>query len=313
MRTAIAIVFLATAAITHAQVDPARVVAKVNGTPIHGREYYKRMETQPGLGTASGGKFTSVYPGYLTMRWLIEEELLIQLAKEQGVAPTPAQVDAEYQSRLKENPEQFKAFVQFGFTEEDMERSVLVDMSEFNILTQGVTVTDFEVEKFYNDFKTTRFTLPKRYTLRIIRISGEAGKKPVDDALGRGEKFADVASKHSIDLSRLDGGRIGEFPEADMSPSTRTVIAATRKGATTAWIEQNGEFAKFYVEDIKESEIVPLDAKLKKQIRDNLMRDRGSVRNNMMQMMADFRKKAVLEFNNFPFADDLKRHFSVGG
>ena len=55
-----------------AQVDPDRVVVKVNGADITGREYYKRMEVQPGLGQYRSGTFVQMLPGYLTLRWLIE-------------------------------------------------------------------------------------------------------------------------------------------------------------------------------------------------------------------------------------------------
>lgn len=312
MRTALVLMTLATAAFAHAQIDPDRVVAKVNGTPITGREYYKRMEVQPGMSAAHNGRLVQMYPGYLTMRWLIEEELIIQLAKSQNVAPTQKQIDDEFNARMAENPEQFKALVQFGFTEADIKRNVNVELSEFNVLTRGITITDFEVDKYYKD-NAQKFTLPKRYTLRIIRVANEAGKKPVDDALAKGEKFADVAARLSVDLSKLDGGRIGVFPEQDMAPSTRTVIAATKKGAVTGWIEQDGNFAKFLVEDVKEQELVPLDAKLKKGIRESMMRDKGAARNNFPMLMAEFRKKAALEFTGFPFAEDLKRYFQTGG
>ncbi len=312
MRTALALAIIATAATTYAQVDPDRVVAKVNGTPVTGREYYKRMEVQPGMSATLNGRLVQMYPGYLTMRWIIEEELIMQLAKSQNVAPSQKQIDDEFNGRMAENPEQFKALVQFGFTEGDIKRNINVELSEFNVLTRGITITDFEVDKYYKD-NAQKFTLPKRYTLRIIRVANEAGKKPVEDALARGEKFADVAAKLSVDLSRLDGGRIGTFPEEDMAPSTRTIVAATRKGSVTAWIEQNGNFAKFLVEDVKEAELLPLDAKLKKGIRESMMRDRGQARNNFPLLMAEFRKKAVLEFTGFPFAEDLKRHFQSGG
>ena len=312
-RTALLIAAIATAAAASAQVDPDRVVVKVNGAPILGKDYYKRMEVQPGLGSRTNdGGFVQIYPGYLALRWLIEEELIVQLAKSQGVGPTDAEVDTEYKFRLEQNPDQFKGMVQVGLNEQDIKRRILIDMSEFRVLTKGITITDFEVEKYYAD-NTSKFTLPKRYVLRMVRVAKEEDKKPVDDALARGDKFADVATQFSTDLSKLDGGRIGVFPEEDMVPATRTIISATRKGQTTRWLEQGGAFAKFFVEDILEQQIITLDAPLKKAIREELMAERGQSKNNLPLMVQEFRKKAVLEFGNHPFAAELKRHFELGG
>lgn len=307
------LIFALATATAYAQVDPNRVVVKVNGVGITGKDYYRRMETQAGLGTPTNdGRFVQIYPGYLTLRFLIEEELVIQLAKSQGVAPTDEQVAAELKKRMDRNPEQFKSLVQFGLSEDDMKRRVMIDMCDFNVLTKGITITDFEVEKYYAD-NPTKFRVPKRYQLRMIRVASEDAKKTVDAALARGEKFEDVATAHSNDISKLDGGKIGTFAEADMVPATRTVIAATTKGKVSAWIEQNGQFARFLVEDVLQEEVIMLDPELKRVIREQLMQERGQARNNVPQMMQDFRKKAVLEFGDYPFKDEIKRYFELGG
>jgi parvulin-like peptidyl-prolyl isomerase len=147
----------------------------------------------------------------------------------------------------------------------------------------------------------------------MIRVGTEDAKKDVDAALGRGEKFEDVAARLSNDMTKLDGGRLGVFAEEDMVPATRTVISATAKGKVSAWIEQNKQFAKFLVEDILQETIVPLDAGLKAAIREQLMTERGQARNNVPQMIQEFRKKAVLEFGDYPFKEEIKRHFEIGG
>jgi hypothetical protein len=106
LRNALILTALAATSTAYAQVDPDRVIVKVNGVPIVGRDYYRRMETQGGLGTPTTDmKFVQIYPGYLSLRFLIEEELIVQLAKSQGVAPTDAQVTAELAARKLRNPE----------------------------------------------------------------------------------------------------------------------------------------------------------------------------------------------------------------
>lgn len=312
LRNALLLAALA-AATAQAQVDPNRVVVKVNGSAIVGKDYYRRMEFQPGLGTPTADqKLVQVYPGYLTLRFLIEEELTVQLAASQGVAPTAEEIAAELKLRMDESPESYKALLQLGMNEADLLRRVQVDMSEFRVLTKGITVTDFEVEKFYTD-NARRFRIPKRYQLRMVRVNTDEAKRQVDEALNRGEKFEDVAARLSNDVSKLDGGRIGAFAEEEMVPATRTIVVTTGKGKVTTWIEQSGQFAKFLVEDILAEKIIPLDAGLKKAIREQLMSERGQVRNNIIMMMQEFRKKAVLEFGDYPFKEEIKRYFELGG
>lgn len=300
------------ATVAQAQIDPGRVIATVNGTPIHGREYYSRMEIQPGLGTPTNtGKFLQIYPGYLTLRLLIEEHLIVQLAESLAVKPSQAAFDKEFKERMDTRPEQFKTWLDMGFTEEDMKHEVLVDMCQFAIQTKGITITDFEVEKFYKE-NTTKFTLPKRYQLRMIRVGAEADKKAVDDALAAGTKFAEVAASLSTDVTKLSGGQMGLVADGEVTPAVRTALGATKKGMVTGWVATGKEFAKFLVEDIKGIEVLPLNDKLKRDIRESLMRERGQAKNNVPLMMQEFRRKAKIEFGNYPFAEDLKRYFEIG-
>lgn len=310
-----ALIFIAVtaAAVAHAQVDPARVVVRVNGKPIVGRDYYKRMEVQPGLGTVGPNRtFLRLYPGYLTLRWLIEEELMVQLAISKNLAPTTEHVESELKLRLEENAGQVRELLAFGFNQDDLKRRVLVDLSEFNILTEGVTITDFEVEKHYED-NILNYTLQKRYQIRIIRVKGDDAKKAVDEALAAGKSFEEVAREHSTDVSKFIGGSLGVVPESGLVGATRRAVANAGKGRTTEWVEQNDESAKFLIEDVMDQEVLPLDDKLKRGIRESLMQLRGSAKNNIPLMMVEFRKKAVLVFDNFPFAEQIIQHFSIGG
>lgn len=314
MKKATIIFALATTALAQAQVDPGRVVAKVNGTEIHGREYYSRMEIQPGLGAVGpGGKFIQFYPGYITMRLLIEEHLIIQLAQSQGVAPSATQFEAEFKNRMDTRKEQFQAWLNLGFSEADMKHEVMVDMCQFAILTRGITITDFEVERYYKD-NVDKFTLPKRYQLRMIRVKDEEeARKVVDAALAGGTKFQDAAAQHSVDVTKLNGGLLGIVAEGEVTPAVRTALSKIKKGQATGWVTDANESAKFFIEDIKGIEVLPLDDNVKRNVREMLMRERGQARNNVPLMMQEFRQKAKLEFENFPFSDDLKRFFELGG
>ncbi len=289
-------VFLAAAvalsALSFAQSDPTKPIATVNGEVIGGMEYFRRMEFMPGFGRMVGSRFVEGWPGYIALQSMINERLLLQIAKERNVSPKPADITAELELRLKDSPKLLEDLAKVGISRTDLEYQVRVDLSEFNIVTQGVNVTDQEVEQHYKD-NPTRFTIPKRYKLRLIAVP-EAKKSEVETALAGGKSFGDVARDLSTDPSALQAGAIGEVPATAFAPAVLTALDATKIGSASDWIQGNTGWFKFLVEDVKAAEKIPLDANTKRQLRRSLMLDRGRVRNNLDKLMTEARKKAVI-------------------
>lgn len=303
---------LATVA-AHAQVSPDRVLIVVNGEAIKGRQYYTRMEVLPGVGRLVGEKFVPANPGFLTLQQLISEKLMIQLAKQQGVSPTQAEIDAGFNAQVKQNPKILEAFKTLGMTDEDLKYDIMMQLCEFKITTKGITITDQEIEKFYKDHVSTDFTLPKRYLLRVISVRDDEGQKKVDSALAAGKNFGDVAREHSIDSNSFNSGVYGEIEEAALTGKIKDAVLKTKKGSVTEWLVSDTIRAKFWVENVYDPKVVPLEDGLKREIRQRLMIDRGSVKNNMVKLMADMRKNAKFEFQGTPFDEQLKAIFQSGG
>ena len=293
---------VAVSAFAGAQSDPTKPIATVNGDTIGGIEYFHRMEFLPGFGKMVGGRFIEQWPGYLALQQMINERLLLQIAKERNVAPKEADVTAELDLRLKDAPKLLETLAKVGITRADLEHQVRVDLSEFNIVTQGVNVTDQEIEQHYKD-NPSRFTIPKRYRLRLIAVA-EDKKSAVDTALAGGKAFGDVARDMSSDPSALQSGVIGEVPASAFAPAVLTVLDATKIGTASTWIQGNTGWFKFLVENVKAAEKIPLDANVKRQLRRTLMLDRGRVRNNLEKLMSEARKKAKITVSQ-PGLDEL--------
>mgnify|MGYP002336492726 CR=1 FL=1 len=133
------------------QVDPARVVATVNGEAIKGSEYYRRMEFLPNVGKMIGGSFATAPPGFLTLDQLINEKLLLQLARDKGVMPSDAEVSAQIKLMMDANPKAAEQLALNGMTQADLEYQVRLDLAQFKLQTRGITVTDQEVEQQVRD------------------------------------------------------------------------------------------------------------------------------------------------------------------
>lgn len=293
-------------------VSPDRVMVKVNGQNITGRQYFLRMQVLQDVGKLVGEQFVPASPGFMTLQQLINESLIIQLARQQGVYPSDAELEAEIAKRLKDNPKLKEAFTMLGLTDEDFRWDVLVTMCQFRVITKGVNITDFEVENSYKANVATRYTLPKRFVVRVITVGKAEDQKKVDDALASGKTWGQVAAEFSQDSGKLDEGRFGTFPDSELKGTLRTEIDKIKKGDQTKWLAAGSMFAKFWLEDVMEKEVIPLDDKLKAQIRQNLLLERGQAKNNITKLLEDMRKNAKIEFTGTPFDESLRKVF-LGG
>jgi hypothetical protein len=289
-----------------AQVDPARTVAVVNGEEIKGGEYYRRMEFLGGVGKRDGENFYEAPPGFLTLEQLITERLVLQLAKQKGAFPTDIEVAAELKARTEDNPKLLEDWTALGRSAEELNKQIRYELAQFKIQSFGITVTDQEVEKHYKD-NPSMYTVPKRVKLRVIVLDKEADKATVDKELTAGKPFNDVAKQFSVDISRATGGEYGTVPLAMLSTPAKTAVEAVKIGQSTPWVgsqttDGSSRFVKFQVLDIIPEKKLDLDVKLRRNIRRQLMVDRGAVKNNIRNEMNAMRSKAKIDIKEPQFA-----------
>lgn len=295
------------AAASNAQIDGNKTVMIINGEEIKGNEYYDRMELLPNVGTNINGKFAEAPPGFLTLQRLIEERLLMLLAKEKGVFPSDAEIQAVIKERTDEDPKYMDKLTALGYTIKDITYQITLDLSEFKLTTQGITITDQEVEKFYKD-NPTMFVTPKNYKLKVIAVETDGAKAAVDADLKSGVAFSDVAKKYSIDASKFKGGDVGQIAESNFSDSVKKALQSTKIGLHSEWIKGDKTWVMFLVEGINPESTVPLDDKLKRNLRRKIMLDRGRVKNDLGKDMRDMRAKAVIDVKQPQFAQAIKEY-----
>ncbi len=293
-----------------AQVDTTRVVATVNGEPIKGEDYYRRMEFLPGVGKISGKNFFEASPGFLTLEQMITERLVYQLAKEKGAMPTDLEVADEYKNRI-EDPAYLTNWKASGRKELDLKSQIRFELAQFKIATFGVTITDQELDKHYKD-NPSEFTTPKQFKLRVIVVDSATEKSAVDSELAAGKSFSDVASAHSIDAGRAKGGEFGIVPITALQPQTATALSAVKIGSTSIWIESKGgdgstNEIKFLVEDVIPEKVQELTPAVRRGLRRQLMNDRGAKKNDVQKEMREIRKKAKIDISQPEFADAYKK------
>lgn len=297
-------------------VDPNRVVLVINGEEIKGAEYYRRMEYLSGVGRQMGAGFSEFPPGFLTIQRLIDERLVFDLAKQKGIYPTDEEIQDELKVRQDDNPTVLKDWLASGGNMDDLKYLLRFQIAQFKIQTDGITITDTEVQKDYTDRPDT-YKIPKQYKLRVIYVATADDTKAVDQEIESEKAFADIAKEKSIDLTRLVGGEYGTVPVYRLDTDTQKALADIKIGQTTKWFTTNpaggnGVYLKFFLEDVLPEKKMELDATLRRVIRRQLMVDKGRVKNpNITKELDALRIKAKIDIKQPEFADAYQKFMKV--
>lgn len=308
----LAVLLLAAPLLVRAQaISLDKPVVVVNGSPITYLSYYKRMEGLTGFGRRVGDQFVPASPGFLTLQQLVNEQLMLELAVDKGVAPTEQEIEDEYAATVKDNPEQVKDMLKWGTTPEDIKRQVRVRFSEFNLQTMGINISAQQVEQFYRE-NPSIYTTPKSIDLYAISVETPEQQDAVDKKLNSNTPFSDVAKELSLDLTAPLGGFVGRIIEANLGERLRKQVEGLKERETTSWLDADSRKVKYYLGKVYPQLTAPLTPELKKAIRSRLMIDRGRIKNDLAKWMAEKRKTLKLGLQGTPFDEDLKQLFESG-
>ncbi|MGE0002009.1 MAG: peptidyl-prolyl cis-trans isomerase [Fimbriimonadaceae bacterium] len=288
--------------------DPTKPMVIVNGEALSTGTFWKRMPGLPRVGEMVGGRFVVSTPGFLTLNRVMNEMLLLQLAKEKQVYPNETEITAAVEETKKLNPNLMAGLAKLGMTEADLRYDVTVQIAEFKLQTMGINVTDQQVEAYYRG-NIRRYTIPDLYRIRIIAVDSEDKRKAAETDLASGMAFDKVASKHSMHVTKAEGGDMGEVPLEDLSESFQKMVEGKSGGFVSDWMRGEGVFAKIKLDEVKKGKVLPLDDALKSEVRKSLMLERGSDRNDLAKLMTDMRKRARIEYQGTPFDEQLKQAF----
>jgi len=313
-----AAIALYTLALTSRQgTDP---VATINGEAITPQNYYRRMEYLPGLGRMTGtGQFVEIMPAIATLDTMVTEMLILQLAKGKNLVPTEAEIDKEISYRLRNNPNLTKDWGATGRTLPELRHVIKVDRAQFKLQTEGVVVTDSDIQTNYNAAKSSRFNVPLRVKLRVITVRDEETKNKVDNGIRSGKKFEDLASEFSSDASKAVGGDFGVVPVELLGDQVRTAIKSLKQGERTGWLATDGISAKFQVEKILPQTVIPLDDSVKEDLRREMMYLRGGQKNDVAKLIREARRNATIKIASpevekaYKQYVDLERQSKSGG
>lgn len=284
-------------------------VATINGEALTGPYYHRRMEYLPGLGRRTNtGQFIEIMPAIATLDTLVTEMLILQIAKSKGLTPTETEVDQEISYRIRVNSNYVKDWQAVGRTLPEMRHMIKVERAQFKIQTDGIVVTESDVQRNYDASKATRYTLPVRLKLRVIIVHDEEAKSLVDTGLKGGKAFEEMAKTYSTDPSKLAGGEFGTVPIDLLGDEVKAAVKPLKNGEQTGWLGKDATFAKFKVDLIYPEALIPLDVNLKEGIRREMMLIKGSGRVDIAKLVRDARLSANISIMS-PEIDKAYKQF----
>lgn len=271
----------------------------VNGQSISMADYYEYLEVKNAVSVRAQGQ-TVTLPvaetlGFQALQDLIQRQLLLQMATDEGVAPTEKDVLDEIEFKKKINPNVVRELQARGMTLKQIKDTIMADLAQERLLTKGITVTDQEVQQYINDNKK-QFTEPERYDMQWILVKDDSVKAKVDQEIRSGTNFGQLAIQYSLDpqakqsTGRFPNGVIEGLPEA-----VRKVVVAAPEGGTSNWVRIEAGWAKFYVEKKNPAKPVVMDEAKMTLLKRQMAMQRGGKALDLSKRLADKLREAKVD------------------
>jgi peptidyl-prolyl cis-trans isomerase SurA len=255
----------------------------------------------------------------------IDQLLLIQRGRELGLKLSDDQFKSIVANIRKEqgftdDAKWAQILVQENMTMEDLrkqlETQMLVEQVQRQEVGSKLSITEEEARQ-YHARHPEEFTEAASVTLREIFIEVPAGtggvsvaqddeaKKKIEDVRARAlkaEDFAKLAAEVSTSPSKANGGLIGPFSQADMSPQLLALVEKMKPGDITSPIRTQKGYQLFRLETLKPQTLQPFDA-VRDLIADKVAGARTQV--EMRKFLSRLRSQAIIEWKN----DELKKAY----
>ncbi len=243
--------------------------------------------------------------GRLVIQQLLQNLMIEGLAQDQGVAPTDAEVNQQYDNiKLIQEARSTKPFEQ-ALTDAGLTPDVFKDLqvkpqlAQLKLLTKGATISDADITAFYNANKDKAFTEPARVHIKHIAVGTLAQAQQISKNIAGGQTFESQVVQ-SQDKSSPDGDIPQWIPLDPAPPRLGALIGpikTAKVGSVTAPISvgQPGGQPAFWlvkvVDRVDKKEVLPLD-KVKELIRAQLLQQKAqsdpAAQQGFQQALRDF-------------------------
>jgi len=273
--------------------------ATVNGEPISLSEFNEHMglkETAQVM-TERGASELRVLGnfGLQSIQELVDQKVLMQMAKDDGVLPTESDIDAELNFQTSLRPTYLNMLQDQGFTTEMIRQDLKVGLAREHLIMKGITVDPADVDK-YIKAHADKFTEPPKASLLYIQAGSEAKQTRVDFSLKSGKPFGAVASEQSeAPNARQYGGAYPVEVVSQMPKPVQVAVMKTAEKGTTAWLPAGKSFVKFYVIKKTPARVVTPTSSQRELVKRGIALERGRAKNDFDKRFFEKLKSSKIE------------------
>lgn len=293
-----------------------RMALTVNGQTVSQDQFYQRCSD------FSQGQLAPPV-GLIVMDQSIKELLMSQEAKRLNLEPTEAEVNAQLDNIRKQMSASGQTLEQrlkqYGLPLAAIKDQIRLGLMQQKLITQGVTVTDKDVEQYYNQNKQSpQFTTPKQVNAAQITVPTQAAANEVEQTLSKNAAFDLVAHSKSIDQYKDQGGRLPTLQQGypippGVSPVVFTEAFKLPVGKASQPIKVGNNWVILKVLDEK-PQVTRTLAESKDEIRQMLLMQKaqqGGQAMKFQQRMAELQRDADIQVGidqfRAPISDQQKQ------
>jgi len=241
----------------------SEAVAKVNDVTIGKDKLYEAL-------VAAGGS--------QTLDTLINNELVRQAADQEGVKLTDADIEKEMEA-VRQNfgseDELLSALAMYGMTLDSLKKDMEVQALLRKLLEPKVSVTDEDVQKYYDENLDSLKT-PEQVKVSHILTETKEEAEAILAELKNGADFTAQAKEKSTDtLTKDSGGDLDFIAKGDKEEAVDKALFALEIGALSDVVEASDGFHIYKLNERK-AEVTPTLEEKKEEIREDLIADQIS-------------------------------------
>jgi parvulin-like peptidyl-prolyl isomerase len=283
----------------------------VNGENISYEQLNRHMAKKPSVRVSSQSGVVEANVAepldFQALQDLIGQRVIMQLAKDEGVFPSAADINTELEFRKRLNANYIKQLTATGVAFDTIKENLAIELAREKLLTKGITVTAKEADDYIKN-NPTQFMDPATADMLWVFVKAKADQKRVDDEIASGQSFAPIAARFSQYPNAAEQG--GKFPQrviSQMRPELQKVINETQLGRVSKWLQLSDGFAIFYIEKKTPAKPVALDADKKELVRRSIARTRGEQATDLTKKIIDKIKASQIKVNDTALAELWKR------
>lgn len=237
------------------EIDADKVVVRVGTSTITVAEYRSAMRSllPQGEGAVTAMELRELKKNLINQ--LVEEELLIQEARNRGLVVSEGELTVELGAlKGSSGEEEFTKAItrRYGgirLWKEEVRKNLLVKKATDVILSSEIEVGDEEARAYYEKNKV-EYEVSAQVRARMIVLESEKKAREVRKRLKR-ENFEAVAMEVSVGPEAHLGGDLGYFARGDMPPEFEEVVFELKKGRISEILKTQYGYHIFKVEDKK--------------------------------------------------------------